>query len=105
MGERTEGVVDGDLGVTLLSLADIIRKRRLANPEESYTARLLAAPDDLLLKKIGEETTELVLAAKDDDHDHIRYEAADLLYHLLVLMESRGVSLDELAGELNARMK
>ena len=45
------------------------------------------------------------MAAKDDDHDHIRYEMGDLLYHLLVVAERYGITLDELAGELNARMK
>jgi len=104
MGERTAGVVDGDLGLTLAKLSETIRNRRYASPEQSYTARLLTESVDLLLKKIGEESTELVLAVKDDDHDHIRYEAADLLYHLLVLMERTGITGAELAGELNARM-
>ena len=44
------------------------------------------------------------MAAKDHDHDHVRYEAADLIYHLMVVLEAEGVNLNELAGELNARM-
>ena len=68
-----------------------------------YTARLLTGPEDKLLKKVAEEATEVVMACKDDDHDHIRYEAADLVYHLLVTLERYGVTIEELAGELDAR--
>lgn len=105
MGERTSGVQPGDLAITLNSLAQLIHERKDANPSESYTAKLLQGDTDQLLKKIGEESTELVMAVKDQDHDHIRYEAADLLYHLLVMLEKTGISLEELAGELNARKK
>jgi phosphoribosyl-ATP pyrophosphohydrolase len=104
VGERTANVQDADLGATLNQLIAIVRARREANPEESYTARLLAAPEDTLYKKLVEEATELVLAAKDHDHDHTRYEAADLVYHLLVLLERTNISPEELAGELKARM-
>lgn len=103
MGERTENVVNGDLGETVAGLAAVIRSRVDASPEESYTARLLQGKEDSLLKKLTEEATEVVMACKDDDHDHIRYEAADLLYHLLVVLERYGVSTEELAGELDAR--
>ena len=72
--------------------------------DRSYTARLLAGEEDSLLKKIVEEAGEVVMACKDDDHEHIRYEAGDLIYHLLVVLERYGVGLDELAGELDARM-
>ena len=105
MGERTANVKDGDLGQTLAELAYVIHARRDASPEHSYTARLLTEPADLLLKKVGEEAIELVLAVKDDDHDHIRYETADLLYHILVVMERTGITVAELAGELNARQR
>jgi phosphoribosyl-ATP pyrophosphohydrolase len=104
MGERTENVVDADLGETLRRLAAVVKGRREASPEESYTARLLTEPEDKLYKKIVEEAAELVFASKDHDHDHIRYEAADLLYHLMVLLERTGISCDELAGELKSRM-
>ena len=57
------------------------------------------------MKKLAEESSEVIMACKDNDHDHIRYEAGDLVYHLLVTLERYGVTLDELAGELNARMK
>lgn len=103
MGERTANVVPGDIGVTMKGLAEVIRGRREASPETSYTARLLTGPEDKLLKKVAEEATEVVMACKDEDHDHIRYEAADLVYHLLVTLERYGVTIEELAGELDAR--
>lgn len=105
MGETTAGVRPGDLARTLDVLTHTIHERATADATSSYTARLLQGDVDQLLKKIGEESTELVMAVKDDDHDHIRYEAADLLYHLLVVLERCGVSTEELAGELDARMQ
>lgn len=103
MGERTAGVRDGNIGETIEGLARVIQGRRDASPESSYTARLLQGKEDSLLKKVTEEATEVVMACKDRDHDHIRYEAADLVYHLLVTLERYGVSVEELAGELDAR--
>ena len=105
MGVRTANVVPGDIGETLTSLAATIHGRRTASEETSYTARLLHGEEDELLKKIAEEGSEVIMAAKDDDHDHLRYEAADLVYHLMVTLERHGVGMGELAGELNARMK
>lgn len=105
MGERTANVQDGNIGETVSGLAAVIHGRREASPEDSYTARLLQGPEDRLLKKLTEEATEVVMACKDDDHDNIRYEAGDLVYHLLVTLERYGVTLDELAGELDARRK
>lgn len=105
MGERTAHVHDGDIGATIGGLAATIYARRDASPERSYTARLLAGKEDSLLKKVIEEAGEVVMAAKDRDHDHIRYEAADLVYHLLVVLERYGVTVEELAGELDARMR
>jgi phosphoribosyl-ATP pyrophosphohydrolase len=104
MGERTAHVVAGDIGETLTSLATTIRERRCASVEDSYTARLFANPDKAL-GKVAEEAAEVIMAAKDEDHDHLRYEAGDLLYHLLVVLDLHEVGLDELAGELNARMR
>lgn len=105
MGERTQDVKDGDLGATLERLAGVIHARRSADPERSYTKRLLDGPEDTTLKKLVEESCEVTLACKDRDHDHIRYEAADVLYHLLVICERWGISLPELAGELDARAR
>ena len=103
MGVRTANVKDGDIGRTLTGLAEVIRSRREASPETSYTARLLTDVEDELLKKLAEESSEVIMACKDNDHDHIRYEAADLVYHLMVTLERYGVTVSELAGELDAR--
>ena len=103
MGVRTANVKDGDIGRTLTGLAEVIHSRREASPETSYTARLLTDVEDELLKKLAEESSEVIMACKDNDHDHIRYEAADLVYHLMVALERYGVSVAELAGELDAR--
>ena len=105
MGERTANVRDGRIGDTLESLCATLHERWEASPDTSYTARLLRGNPDKLLSKLAEEVSEVIMACKDDDHDHIRYEAGDLVYHLLVAMERYGVTLDELAGELDARMR
>ena len=99
--------IDGpmSLGETLDALWATIESRGEASPEESYTARLLLGPEDKLLKKIGEEATEVVMAAKDADKGQLLYEAGDLVYHLLVVMARHSVSLDDLAVELAARFK
>lgn len=105
MGERTQNVHPGDIGATLERLWAVIGSRREADSAASYTARLLQGDQDGVLKKVVEEACEVALACKDRDHDHIRYEAADLVYHLLVALVYHGVALDELAGELDARAR
>ena len=90
MGVRTANVQDGNIGETLCGLAEVIHGRRDASPESSYTARLLQGEEDELLKKIAEEASEVIMACKDNDHDHIRYEAGDLVYHLMVTLERYG---------------
>ncbi|MBP3885442.1 MAG: phosphoribosyl-ATP diphosphatase [Olsenella sp.] len=105
MGVRTANVKDGDIAETLEGLAATLHGRWDYDPSESYTAKLLKGGEDDLLKKLAEEASEVIMACKDDDHDHIRYEAGDLVYHLLVVLERYGVTLDELAGELNARVR
>lgn len=107
MGERTPNVKDGSIGETLTKLAATIADRAATgDPATSYTARLLEPErGDKLLSKLAEESSEVIMACKDDDHDHIRYEMGDLLYHLLVVAQKYGVTLEELAGELDARMR
>ena len=105
MGYKTENVKPGDIGETLTSLAATIHQRRQASVDESYTAKLLYGPEEKLQKKVGEEAIETILAADTGDDEHLRYEAADLVYHLMVLLEKHGITLSDLAGELNARMK
>lgn len=91
------------IGATLEALAAIIAARRAAG-EESYTWRLLEGALDTPLKKLMEEAGEVALAAKDGEPDHLRYEAADVVYHLLVVLERFGIGIDEFAAELNNRM-
>jgi len=87
-----------------VQLAEVIARRAAERPEGSYTVALLA-DRDRALKKIGEEATEVVIAAKGDDRGQLVYEAADLLYHLLVVLRSAGVELDEVWAELASRRR
>ncbi|MCL2680160.1 MAG: phosphoribosyl-ATP diphosphatase [Coriobacteriia bacterium] len=91
------------LGITLDELMDIIKQRSRSAPDSSYTAAMLAGDVDALLKKIGEEATEVVMAAKDEDRAQLCYEAVDLLYHLLVTCERFEVTADDLAAEIRGR--
>ncbi|RNC29440.1 MAG: Phosphoribosyl-AMP cyclohydrolase [Candidatus Dichloromethanomonas elyunquensis] len=93
------------LGRTLELLAEIIKKRNEERPEGSYTTYLFTKGLDKILKKVGEECAEVIIAAKNDSVSEIRYESADLLYHLLVLLEDRKVDLRELSEELDSRRK
>jgi len=93
------------IGEVLDGLFATLESRRDADPETSYTARLLAAPPDKLLGKVGEEATEVVIAGAQGDREQLRYEAADLIYHLLVLFLREGLTLDDLAAELDKRRK
>jgi phosphoribosyl-ATP pyrophosphohydrolase/phosphoribosyl-AMP cyclohydrolase len=81
----------------------VTERAAAADPESSYTARLLAKGIDTVCKKVGEEATEVVLAAKGDEHGQVVYESADLLYHLTVLWQATGVGMDEVAAELDSR--
>ena len=105
MGYRTDGVVPGNIGETLESLTATIHGRWEYSESSSYTSRLLHGPMEYLQKKVGEEAIETILAAGEEDSDHLRYEIADLMYHVMVLMERRGLTFSDIAGELNARMK
>jgi phosphoribosyl-ATP pyrophosphohydrolase len=87
---------------TLARLSETIEARRGADPEFSWTARLLSDPG-LCAKKVGEEAVETALAAVQHEPGKLAHESADLIYHWLVLLEARGVSLDEVAAKLEAR--
>lgn len=82
-----------------------LNKRKSDSPEESYTARLLAKGPSRVAQKVGEEGVETAIAAATGDRDGFRYEAADLLYHLLVACISSGVSFKEVLAELMSRHK
>ncbi|MFZ2017977.1 MAG: phosphoribosyl-ATP diphosphatase [Methyloceanibacter sp.] len=85
-------------------LAATIKERRTARPEDSHTRRLLDGAPIKPAKKLGEEAVEVAIAALAQDKDALILETADLLYHLLVVLESRRVSLDDVLGELERRM-
>jgi len=93
------------IGSSLDGLFSLLEQRKRDLPEGSYTTRLLSGPHDSLLKKIAEEAGEVIMAAKDGDTAHLRYEIADLVYHLLVVMVREGLTLDDLASELDSRKK
>jgi phosphoribosyl-ATP pyrophosphohydrolase/phosphoribosyl-AMP cyclohydrolase len=104
-----DALTAGDVPQPFAALADLERtvaaRADAADPESSYTARLLAKGIDTVCKKVGEEATEVVLAAKGDEHGQVVYESADLLYHLAVLWRATGVRLDEVAAELASRRR
>jgi phosphoribosyl-ATP pyrophosphohydrolase/phosphoribosyl-AMP cyclohydrolase len=92
------------LGDVLSDLAGVLEQRKRDLPEGSYTTKLLSGPQDKLLKKIAEESGEVIIAARDHDLAQTRYEAADLLYHLLVVLVREGVPIEDLATELSGRV-
>jgi phosphoribosyl-ATP pyrophosphohydrolase/phosphoribosyl-AMP cyclohydrolase len=96
------GGTEGGVGF-LGALRRIVAGRARSDPAESYTARLLAAGPAAVAQKIGEEGVELALAAVGRDRQGCVEEAADLVYHVTVLMEARGFGWDEVAGALRRR--
>jgi len=88
---------------TLARLAAVIESRKLGDPERSYVARLFARGEDAILKKIGEEATETVLACKDRDAKRIVAEVADLWFHTLVALSAHGLSPNDVLTELERR--
>jgi phosphoribosyl-ATP pyrophosphohydrolase len=96
------GDTDG-LAAALAHLAETIDARSGADPASSWTAKLLAAGPQLCAKKLGEEAVETALALVSGSQADITAEAADLLYHLMVALRSRGVPLSDIAAKLEAR--
>jgi phosphoribosyl-ATP pyrophosphohydrolase/phosphoribosyl-AMP cyclohydrolase len=86
-------------------LETTIESRRTADPAQSYVAKLLHDGVDRICKKIGEEATEVVIAAKNAAPDELAWESGDLVFHLLVLLAERGVTLDDVGEELLRRAK
>jgi phosphoribosyl-ATP pyrophosphohydrolase len=91
-----------DLNV-VLRLARTIDSRRNADPASSYVANLFAKGNDAILKKIGEEATETLLAAKEGDKLHIVRETADLWFHTLIMLSFHGLGPEDVAAELHRR--
>jgi len=91
------------LAETLERIAKVIDSRRGGDPDRSYVARLLGPDEDAVLKKIGEEATETVLAAKGGDQLHLVRELADLWFHCLILLARRGLGPGDVLAELHRR--
>jgi phosphoribosyl-ATP pyrophosphohydrolase len=89
----------------LRELARTIEDRKRRAPTESYTASLFSAGQDEILKKVGEEAVEVILAAKAQTDERVIAEVADLLYHLLVLLSDRGLALEQVEAELVKRRR
>ncbi len=87
----------------LIELSHVIEERQKSPREGSYTCQLFASGEDEILKKVGEEAIEVILAAKGQGHQRIVEEVSDLLYHLLVLLSFKQVGLDEIETELRRR--
>ncbi|RLM96284.1 phosphoribosyl-ATP diphosphatase [Haloarcula sp. Atlit-7R] len=97
MSDDTINVID--------ELFAVIEDRKANLPEDSYTASLFTHEkgENAVLEKLGEETTELILAAKDDDREELAHESADIVYHLLVLLSMKEMDVDDLRAELAKR--
>ncbi len=87
----------------LRQLENLIRQRKEELPEGSYTTKLFRGGRDRILKKVGEEAAEVIIAAKNGDKAELIYESADLLYHLLVALVEQEVSLSDISRELQNR--
>ena len=92
-----------DMSQVLHKIAEVLESRKQAEADTSYVANLYAKGQDAILKKIGEEATETVMAAKDGDKDQIVYETADLWFHTLVLLANEGLGPDDVLAELDRR--
>ena len=88
---------------TLARLAAVIESRRGGDPDRSYVARLFAKGTDAMLKKVGEEATEVVMAGKDGDPDRLVAEMADLWFHSLVVLAAHGLRPAHVLAELERR--
>jgi phosphoribosyl-ATP pyrophosphohydrolase/phosphoribosyl-AMP cyclohydrolase len=94
-----------NFATAVVALARTIAARKEHPPAGSYTAQLFAGGVDRIGKKIGEEATEVVIAAKNDDRGELVWETSDLLYHTLVMLAARDVPLDDVGAELARRAK
>jgi len=94
-----------DLGAILNELYAVVASRKKERPAGSYTTYLFEQGLDKILKKVGEEASETIIAAKNEDSGALAGEASDLLYHLIVLLVERGLSLNDIRQELISRQK
>ena len=94
-----------DLGAVLSDLYALVESRKRERPAGSYSSYLFNEGLDKILKKVGEESAETIIAAKNKDSQAVVREASDLLYHLIVLLVECGLTLDQVGAELSARRK
>lgn len=87
----------------LQRLTETLAARRQASPESSYVAKLFSKGEDAILKKVGEEATEVILASKTGDKTHLVYETADLWFHCMVLLAQHGLTAADVLNELERR--
>jgi phosphoribosyl-ATP pyrophosphohydrolase len=90
-------------GFSLSDLEAIVATRAKASPDESWTAKLYAGGQPKAAKKLGEEAIEAVMAAVTNDRENLTYEAADLIYHLLVVLGIAGIPISDVLAELERR--
>ena len=84
-------------------ISETLLERRKADPETSYTAQLMSKGPDAILKKIGEETAELIMAGKEGNRLHVVWESTDVLYHTMVLLAFYGLSIEDVLQEMRRR--
>lgn len=99
------GETEASLGVVLEEVYRVVSERQREMPEGSYTTYLFEKGLNKILKKVGEESAETIIAAKDGDGDALKAETADLLYHLVVMLVERGLTLGDVGRELARRRK
>ncbi|MEQ1766450.1 MAG: phosphoribosyl-ATP diphosphatase [Methylotenera sp.] len=88
---------------TLTRLAELLEQRKNADPQTSYVAKLYGKGMDSILKKVGEEAAETIIAAKNGDKEHLIYETADLWFHTLVMLAQAGLGPQDILNELARR--
>ncbi|HZE92383.1 MAG TPA: phosphoribosyl-ATP diphosphatase [Rhizobacter sp.] len=101
MSQSAKSILSGN--DTLARLAEVIELRKLGDPDTSYVARLFQKGHDAILKKIGEEATETVMAGKDGDKQKIVYEVADLWFHSMIALSAYGLKPADVLQELERR--
>ncbi len=101
--EAAPAALTGDRFAILGELEAVIASRDAERPEGAYTTYLFEKGVDKILKKVGEETAEVIIAAKNKDNEELRYEASDLIFHLMVLLRNNKLPLDDIMKELANR--
>jgi len=101
--QEASSAVQADRFAILGELEQLVAAREAERPEGSYTTYLFDKGVDKILKKVGEESAEVIIAAKNRSHEELRYEAADLIFHLLVLLREQKLPLDQVLSELQRR--